>query len=180
MFRLQSLSLVVVILLLAGCVVPFGIQVAPSGSVVTKDYDLGNFSAVAAGSAFQVEITRSDKYSVSVTVNENLVERLGCRHFREYAAHLPETWHRHHRRRTLKAKVTMPELTGLDLSGASHTTLAGFESDNNSQGRSVWGEQPARRSDLRRCAVRRFGRQQDRARWQRPGFEYQSVRGEHL
>jgi hypothetical protein len=131
MFRLQSLSLVVVILLLAGCAIPFGTQIAPSGPLVTKDYDLGNFSAVAAGSAFQVEITQSDKYSVSVTVNENLVERLDVgisgntlRISLKPGIGLTGA-------ATLKAKVTMPELTGIDLSGASHTTLAGFKSDNN-------------------------------------------------
>ena len=32
---------------------------------------------------------------------------------------------------TMRAKVTMPELTGLDLSGASHTTVAGFNSDKS-------------------------------------------------
>ena len=131
MFRLQSLSLVVVILLLAGCAIPFGIQVAPSGSVVTKDYDLGNFSAVAAGSAFQVEITRSDKYSVSVTVNENLVERLDVGVSGNTLRISLKPGIGITGAATLKAKVTMPELTGLDLSGASHTTLAGFKSGNN-------------------------------------------------
>jgi hypothetical protein len=84
---------------------------------------------VAAGSAFQVEITRSDTYSVAVTVNENLVERLDVGvsgdTLRIYLN--PGIA----RNAVLKAKVTMPELTGLNLSGASRTTLSGFNSDKS-------------------------------------------------
>ena len=129
MFRLQPLSLVVVVLLLAGCcAVPFRTQLAPSGPLVTKDYDLSNFTAVAAGSAFEVEITRSDSYGVSVTVNQSLVESLevsvsGNTLHISLKPNVGLTG-----AATMKAKVTMPELTGLDLSGASRTTLVGFNS----------------------------------------------------
>ena len=132
MFRLQTLSLVVVVLLLAGCcAVPFRTQLVPSGPLVTKDYDLSNFSAVAAGSAFEVEIVRSDSYGVSVTVNESLVESLevsvsGKTLHIALKPNIGLTG-----AATMKAQVTMPELTGLDLSGASRTTLAGFKSDNS-------------------------------------------------
>ena len=129
MFRLQFLSLIVVVLLLAGCcAVPFRTQLAPSGPLVTKDYDLSNFTAVAAGSAFEVEIARSDSYSVSVTVNESLVESLEV-NVSGNTLHIslkPDVGLTG--AATMKAKVTMPELTGLDLSGASRTTLAGFNS----------------------------------------------------
>jgi hypothetical protein len=132
MFRLQFLSLVVVVLLLAGCcAVPFSTRLAPSGPAVTKDFDLANFSAVAAGSAFQVEITQSNKYSVSVTVNESLVESLEV-NVSGNTLHIGlKPGFSITGAATLKAKVTMPDLTGLDLSGASRTTLAGFKSDNS-------------------------------------------------
>jgi len=76
MSRVRFLSLIVVVLLLAGCTVPFSTQITGSGPVVSKEYDLARFTTVAAGSAFQVEITRSDTYSVAVTVNESLVDSL--------------------------------------------------------------------------------------------------------
>ena len=131
MSRQQYLSLVAVVFLLAGCAVPFTTQLAPSGPLVTKDYDLSNFTAVAAGSAFEVEITRSDSYSVSVTVNENMVERLdvGVSGNTLRISLKPDIGITG--AATLKAKVTMPELIGLDLSGASRTTLAGFKSDKS-------------------------------------------------
>ena len=132
MSHVRFLSLIVVVLLLAGCcAVPFGTQLVASGHLVTKEYDLGNFTAVNAGSAFQLEITQSDKYSVSVTVNESLIESL--------AVNVSGNTLRISLKpnigltgaATLKARVTMPELTGLDLSGASRTTLAGFNSDKS-------------------------------------------------
>ena len=131
MSQVRFLSVVVVAFLLAGCAVPFTTQLVPSGPLVTKDYDLSNFIAVAAGSAFQVEISQSDKYSVSVTVNENMVERLdvGVSGNTLRISLKPDIGITG--AATLKAKVTMPELTGLDLSGASRTTLAGFNSDKS-------------------------------------------------
>jgi len=132
MFRLQFLSLVVVVLLLAGCcAVPFSTRLAPSGPLVTQDFDLANFSAVAAGSAFEVEITRSDSYGVSVTVNESLVESLEV-NVSGNTLHIGlKPGFGITGAATMNAKVTMPELTGLDLSGASRTTLAGFNSDKS-------------------------------------------------
>ena len=131
MSSLRTLALAIALLMLAGCAVPFGTQLVPSGPLVTQDFDLANFSAVAAGSAFQVEITQSDSYSVSVTVNENLVDRLDVgvsgntlRISLKPGIGLTGA-------ATLKAKVTMPKLAGLDLSGASRTTLAGFDSRNS-------------------------------------------------
>jgi hypothetical protein len=130
MYHVKFLSLIVIVLLLAGCcAVPFGTQLAASGPLVTKDYDLGNFTAVNAGSAFQVEITRSDKYSVSVTVNQSLVERLDVG-VSGNTLHLSlKPGYGITGAATMRAKVTMPELTGLDVSGASQTNVTGFNSD---------------------------------------------------
>jgi hypothetical protein len=132
MSHAKFLSLIVVGFLLAGCcAVPFGTQLVASGPLVTKDYDLANFTAVNAGSAFQVEITQSDKYSVTVTVNESLVERLDVS-VSDNTLHISlKPGYGITGAATMRAKVTMPELTGLDLSGASHTTVAGFNSDKS-------------------------------------------------
>ena len=180
MFRLQPLSLVVVVLLLAGCcAVPFRTQLAPSGPLVTKDYDLSNFTAVAAGSAFEVEITRSDSYGVSVTVNQSLVESLevsvsGNTLHISLKPNVGLTG-----AATMKAKVTMPELIGLDLSGASRTTLAGFNS-----GKSLKSEVSGA-STLRgglTCGDASFnglGRQQGESQRECAGSERRSFRRKH-
>ena len=180
MSHVRFLSLIVVVLLLAGCcAVPFGTQLVASGPLVTKDYDLGNFTAVNVGSAFQVEITQSDKYSVSVTVNENLVERLdvdvsGNTLRISLKPDIGLTG-----AATLKAKVTMPELTGLDLSGASRTTLAGFNSDKSLKAE-VSGASTLR-GDLT-CGDASFdvsGASKVQSRRQRAGSERRSLRRQH-
>jgi len=129
MSRLHLPVLVTVVLLLAGCAVPFTPQISGAGPAVTKNLDLAGFTAVAAGSAFQVEITRSDTYSVAVTVSENLVERLDVGVTGDTLRIYLEPGLGSIGNATLKAKVTMPELSGLNLSGASRTTVTGFNSN---------------------------------------------------
>jgi len=132
MSHAKFLSLIVVGFLLAGCcAVPFGTQLVASGPLVTKDYDLANFTAVNAGSAFQVEITQSDQYSVSVTVNESLVDRLDVSVSGNTLRISLKSGYGITGAATMRAKVTMPGLTGLDLNGASHTTVSGFSSDKS-------------------------------------------------
>ena len=134
MSRVKLLVLVNVVLLLAGCTVPFAPQIIGSGTAETKDFDLVGFTAVAAGSAFEVEITRSGTYSVAVTVDENLVDYLDVGvsvdtlhiYLKPGIARSLKPGITHSA--ALRAKVTMPELTGLNLSGASRTTLTGFSS----------------------------------------------------
>jgi hypothetical protein len=131
MSRLSFLSLIAATLFLAGCMVPLGTQLVASGPLVTKEYDLGSFTAVDAGSAFQVEITRSAGYRVSVTVNESLVERLEV-NVSGNTLHIGlKPGYGITGAATMKAQVAMPVLTGLDLSGATHTILSGFKSDKN-------------------------------------------------
>jgi hypothetical protein len=129
MSRVRFLSLVVVVLLLAGCTVPFTTQITGAGPVVTKEYDLARFTAVAASSAFQVEITQSATYSVAVTVNENLVESLDVSVSGDTLRIGLKPGVGLRGAATMKAKVTMPELSGLNLSGATRTTVTGFNSN---------------------------------------------------
>ena len=129
MSRLQYLALAIVVIMLTGCTVSFGTRITGSGPIVTTELDLSRFTAVAAGSAFEVEITRSDKHSVTVSVNENLVERLDVDVSDDTLRIYLKPGIGITGNATLKAKVTMPELTGLDLSGATRTTLAGFNAN---------------------------------------------------
>ncbi|MBI2947296.1 MAG: DUF2807 domain-containing protein [Verrucomicrobia bacterium] len=112
----------------AGCGV-LGVGITGSGTTVTKEYELAGFSRLAVGNAFQVEVTQGPKHSVAVTVDDNLVEYLDVSKSGD-ALRIklqPQISVRH---ATMKAAVTMPELTGLDLSGAVRASLTGFSSDN--------------------------------------------------
>jgi len=100
--------------------------------VETVQEDLSGFSKIDASSAFQVSITQSEDYSVVITVDEKVVPyldvtvqgdtlriavrpglTLGIGAF------------------PLNAKVSMPRLTGLELSGATRTSITGFKSGEN-------------------------------------------------
>ena len=105
-------------LLLTGCGVFNVATITGSGQLLTKPLPFTNFTSVSAASSFNVRITRAAIPSVSVTVDDNVAElldvsvdggwsRLGVK---------PNTSLQNV---TLKAVVTMPEITALDLSGAS-------------------------------------------------------------
>ncbi len=103
-----------------------------TGDVITEEKDFADFTHVDVGSAFEVEITRSDSFSVIISADESLfdlveVSRVGetlkiylkPRHF--FTDFTLGT-------KTLKAEITMPALYGLQLSGASKGAITGFKS----------------------------------------------------
>jgi hypothetical protein len=98
-----------------------------SGTLVTEEFALTGFDKVEVSHAFTVDITQGDTFSVVVSIDDNLAEylqvekqgstlRIGLDPGRDYLA------------TTATAEVTMAELTGLELSGASRGSLAGFSS----------------------------------------------------
>ena len=110
--------------LFAGCV---GGVIIGSGNLETQEMDFSGFTSVEVGHAFEVEIARSDSYSVIITADDNLFEHIqvsqagetltvGVKPLSGYLSG------------TLKAEITMPALTGLDLSGATRGSVEGFSS----------------------------------------------------
>ena len=98
-----------------------------SGDLETETYAFTDFNKVEISSAFEFEIEQSSSYSIEITTDDNIMEyvrvsldgqtlKIGLR---------PATWIGP---ATLKASVTMPELSGLDVSGASRGTVSDFSS----------------------------------------------------
>jgi len=98
-----------------------------SGNLETETYAFTDFNKVEISSAFEFEIEQSSSYSIEITVDDNIMEyvrvsqdgqtlKIGLR---------PAIWVGSV---TLKASVTMPELSGLDISGASRGTISDFSS----------------------------------------------------
>ena len=100
--------------------------------VITESKDFTNFTYVEVGSAFKVNITHSDTYSIVISADESLFDYievtktgatlkiyLSPRHvFTDFTFGA----------RVLKADITMPNLYGLEISGASEGTVTGFKS----------------------------------------------------
>lgn len=127
MFKFRIFVVFLAVALLAGCIT--GISVTGSGNVVTQEKSITGFERVDASYAFEVEISQGETFSVVVRVDDNIVKylqvvkqgrtlKIGLKPGRIYDI----------RKATMQAEVTMPELTGLDLSGASHATITGFKS----------------------------------------------------
>ncbi len=116
--------LVLMPVLLGGCT-------EAAGPTVTRQYSYTDFTRVQVGSAFQVNITPGDTYSISITAPENYFEhttvekasntlevgiKFGFWGFLQNISGRP------------KLEVTMPALEILDMSGASTGTAKGFKS----------------------------------------------------
>lgn len=106
-----------------------------AGRPVTRTEDFVDFDRVDVQNAFDVTITQSASFSVTVTTSENLLDYLVvAREGRTLTLKLSPN----HpftdfilMRKTLKARITMPGIRGLVLSGASHGTIGGFESTSD-------------------------------------------------
>ena len=95
----------------------------------TKEYNLKDFTKIEVGGAFEVEIEQSDTFKVSVTAGDFpyvrveksgdtlVIKRQGIEWFAPFNGRP-------------SAKVALPVLTGLDISGASHGNFENFQSDN--------------------------------------------------
>jgi hypothetical protein len=122
-----ALALASAAALAMGCSGPLGMIIG-SGKVISKDFDYRDFSRVTVGNAFQVEFTQGDSYKVSISADDNLMTyvqvsktggtlKIGMQSGRGYGnSHL-------------KAKITLPTLEGLELSGAATGALNGFKSN---------------------------------------------------
>jgi hypothetical protein len=98
-----------------------------SGNLETEAYAFTNFTEVEVGSAFEFEIKQSSSYSINVTADDNVIDHvqvsqdgqtltIRLRRFIYFGSV------------TLRASVTLPQLSGLTVSGASHGTVSDFSS----------------------------------------------------
>ena len=121
---LTIVAVLVVAVLASGCLL--GV-VTGSGNLIAKEMDFSDFTRVEVGSAFEVEIIQADSYHVSVTADDNLFDyitvakegdtlKIALKPSYSYGS------------LTLRARVTMPNLYALDLSGATKGTVSGFDS----------------------------------------------------
>lgn len=100
------------------------------GPVVTRDFEISDFTAVDISHAFTVDIVPSQAYKVSITANDNLFDNMEVsKSGTTLKISLKDPVH--FGPITLKARVGMPELTALSISGATKGTALGFKSDKD-------------------------------------------------
>ena len=124
MKRTITLILVFMVALLAGCS-SFGL-----GKVVTREEAFTSFDRVEVGNAFKVDITQGATYSVVVRFDSSFEQRLEVvKEGNTLKIGLKDEGSGVRiQAGTREVEITMPELTGLDLSGATQATITGFKS----------------------------------------------------
>ena len=121
-----------VLLLMTGCIriVPGGDDILASPDLVTREFDFRDFTSIEVGYAFEVDVTRGDAYSVTITLNENLFEYLDISQSGK-TLRIRMKSHYSYQRVTRQASITLPALRSLELSGASRGEVAGFETTDD-------------------------------------------------
>jgi len=116
--------------LLSGCGIYVGVRaLRGSGRTSTQSYDFEDFKRLEVGNAFVVDVTQGDDFSVSVTVDDNLVQYLDVvqRGDTVRISLQPGSY----TNTRLEARVTMPLLVSADLSGATQANLRGLQSEDD-------------------------------------------------
>jgi hypothetical protein len=118
-------------LLLSGCTLPVS-QATVTGSGVTTSFspDVIGFSQIVTGASFHLIVRYGSDYRVVVYADQNLVPYLNMTR-RGRTLNIGYTVSSIELNNVAAARIdiTMPELTRLDLNGASVAALSGFESD---------------------------------------------------
>ena len=106
------------VFLISGC----GFEgVTGSGNLLTKDISVAEFQKIEAGGSFHLDLTQGDVQAVAVTADDNLWDHLDVRTVDGtlQLAMKPGSYRDAH----VSAKVVVPRVTGLSMSGASAAQL---------------------------------------------------------
>lgn len=121
---LGSLVAIAVTAVLLGVWHPYGLIVG-SGEIVTEERDFIEFTIVEVGWGFEVEINQSESYSISITADDNMLDHIEVSRSNNKLT-IGLKWGYGYQNVTLRAKITMPELHELQLSGGTCGTIEGF------------------------------------------------------
>jgi len=126
MFKNYVIIMTLLAALLAGC----GINpLRGSGNLVTQNMDYADFNQLDVSQGFHVEVKQGDTFSVVIQVDDNMIDEVQVSKTNNTLSISLKPGQIYNLRNvTLEAEVTMPELTGIDLSGGSHANLLGFNS----------------------------------------------------
>lgn len=132
--RKSVISIILVVALItavlfSGC---FKGVVTGSGKLATGEMNFSDFTRVEVGYAYEVEVTQSSSYSVSITADDNLFDFIQVSKTGETLKIRLQSGY-NYQSVTTRAKITMPELRGLGLSGAAQATVVGFSSSEDSK-----------------------------------------------
>ena len=113
--------LLISLLLMMGC----GGVVVGSGHSITETYDYTDFTTLEVHNGFQMDLKKSNDFNIEITVDDNLIEYLQVdKSGNTLRIRLQQN--RLYSSATLIAKITMPDINRIDLSGGSRADVTGF------------------------------------------------------
>ena len=124
------MAVLLILGLSAGCLDGLGYDVTGSGDLTTETFNFSDFSRVEAHSGFQIELTQSNTFSIEITADDNIHEFIEVEKSGETLS-IRLRGNRFYHSVTLRAKVTMPELYKIELSGGSQGSITGFSSSHD-------------------------------------------------
>jgi len=124
------LAIVIALIVVVAAVAVTGVYFLYSNvKLETQTITYSGFTAVDVGSAFKVTITQSDNYSVIITANEKIFDRIEVIQNGNTLKIDVQPGTTFTGISNLAAQITMPELNSVVLSGATHGTASGFRSN---------------------------------------------------
>jgi len=123
-------AIIVMALLVSGLMVGCGVILQGSGNIKTEEYAFTDFNFIEISGVLEFEISRSSSYSISVTADDNVIDKVSVTKMGDTLKIDLETFPRLGSI-TLKTVITMPQLRGLDISGVARGTIYGFNSTND-------------------------------------------------
>ncbi|MFB9295799.1 head GIN domain-containing protein [Persicitalea jodogahamensis] len=101
----------------------------PPRGVATRDLNLNNFDQLAMGSAYSIRVKKGENFSIKATGELNDLDDLDASVSRSGVLEIKyrNTWRKSRDR--MDIDIVMPSLRGVDFSGASVSTIEGFENE---------------------------------------------------
>jgi hypothetical protein len=107
----------------------------PTGERETRQYNYRDFTGVDISSAYDYEIRKADTYSISITANSNLFDDIKVTKRGRTLVIGREAigfhWAGFRHNPNVEVVITMPQLDGLESSGATDGVVADFTSTGN-------------------------------------------------
>jgi hypothetical protein len=100
--------------------------VTGSGNLVTVEEDFSDFDEIELATAFEATISQGRNYAVLITVDDNMEEYLNAKKDGDMLKIYLDGGHSY-QDTTPEVEITLPDITRLNLSGASRAGMTGFD-----------------------------------------------------
>lgn len=125
-FKVLVLSCLILVILIPGCS-RAGSSMNGSGNIIDQNLKVIDFNSINVLGPFTLEISRADSYQVTLSTDDNLINRLQTsleRRTLKVRIEAPATFFP----TSLKIRITMPDITSLNLSEGAKASFTGFKS----------------------------------------------------